>query len=201
MTILTSGGNFKIGEIRIGEKRVDQSYAQVEVSAPTGEALDELILRLRQHGAEALEKKEAQIAAAPADGIFPADFYVTTNQQTFVRLGNKEIEVQPVMMDSGMAVDREKRTARSVKFHEVRKGDADRGWPSGHARSPAAALHFAHGCLSIPEQRQSRWSDQRAPSFASSLRVPPSPPRGRKDPRRGADRPLFTPAPQNIWRS
>ena len=70
-TILTSGGNFKIGEIRIGEKRADQSYAQVEVSAPTGEALDELILRLRQHGAEALEKKEAQIAAAPSDGISP----------------------------------------------------------------------------------------------------------------------------------
>jgi lysine-ketoglutarate reductase/saccharopine dehydrogenase-like protein (TIGR00300 family) len=122
-TILTSGGNFKIGEIRIGEKRADQSYARVEVSAPTGEALDELILRLRQHGAEALEKKEAQIAAAPADGIFPADFYVTTNQQTFVRLGKKEVEVHPVMIDSGVAVEREKRTARSVKFFDVRKGD------------------------------------------------------------------------------
>ena len=38
-TILTSGGNFKIGEIRIGEKRADQSYARVEVSAPTGRRL------------------------------------------------------------------------------------------------------------------------------------------------------------------
>ncbi|HSH37516.1 MAG TPA: hypothetical protein VK993_01915, partial [Chthoniobacterales bacterium] len=90
-TILTSGGNFKIGEIKIGENRVDQSYARVEVSAPSNEALDELILRLRQHGAEALEKKEAQLAPAPADGIFPPDFYVTTNQQTFVRLGKNEI--------------------------------------------------------------------------------------------------------------
>ncbi len=33
--IVTSGGSFKIGEIRIGEKRADQSYARVEVSAPT----------------------------------------------------------------------------------------------------------------------------------------------------------------------
>jgi len=41
------GGNFKIGEIRIGESRVDQSYARVEVSAPTGQALDDLLLRLR----------------------------------------------------------------------------------------------------------------------------------------------------------
>jgi len=121
--ILTSGGEFKIGEIKIGQNRADQSYARVEVSAPTGEALDDLILRLRQHGAEALEKKQAQLAKAPADGVFPHDFYVTTNQQTFVRVGKKEAEVQPAMMDSGVAVDRDARTARSVRFYDVRKGD------------------------------------------------------------------------------
>jgi lysine-ketoglutarate reductase/saccharopine dehydrogenase-like protein (TIGR00300 family) len=122
-TILTGGGQFKIGEIKIGQKRADQSFARVEVSAPTSEALDDLILRLRQHGAEALEKKESTLALAPADGVFPADFYVTTNQQTFVRLGNKELEVQGVMIDSGVALDRESKTARAVKFFDVRKGD------------------------------------------------------------------------------
>src|SRR3954447_15569470 len=114
-TILTSGGDFKIGEIKMGQNRVDQSYARVEVSAPTGEALDALLLRLRQHGAEAIEKKQVQLALAPADGVFPTDFYVTTNQQTFVMLGEKEIEVRPAMMDSAIAVDREKRTARTMK--------------------------------------------------------------------------------------
>lgn len=121
--ILTSGGEFRIDEIKIGQNRADQSYARVEVSAPSREGLDDLILRLRQHGAEALEKKEAELAAAPADGVFPADFYVTTNQQTFVRIGNKEVEVQPAMMDSGVAVDRESRTARAVRFYDVAKGD------------------------------------------------------------------------------
>ena len=121
--ILTSGGDFKIGEIKIGQNRADQSYARVEVSAPTDEALDALLLRLRQHGAEALEKKEAQLAPAPADGVFPPDFYVTTNQQTFVRVGKKEIEVRPPMMDSAIALDRDKRSARGVKFFDVRKGD------------------------------------------------------------------------------
>src|SRR3712207_231868 len=121
-TILMGGGSFKIGEVKIGQNRVDQSYARVEVSAPSGEALDELLLRLRQHGAEALEKKEAQLAPAPADGVFPADFYVTTNQQTFVRLGKKELEVRPPMMDSAVAIDRDKRSARAVKFFDVRKG-------------------------------------------------------------------------------
>src|SRR6266496_5287667 len=90
--ILTHGANFKIGEITIGQKRADQSFARIEVSAETSDALDELILRLRQHGAEVAEKGDAQRAAAPADGIFPNDFYVTTNRQTFVRIGGNELE-------------------------------------------------------------------------------------------------------------
>src|SRR5215210_683135 len=93
--ILTSGGDFKIDEIKIGQNRVDQSYARVQVSAETSDALDELLLRIRQHGAEPIEKKQVQLAAAPADGVFPTDFYVTTNQQTFVNLGKQEIEVAP----------------------------------------------------------------------------------------------------------
>src|SRR2546430_1289118 len=121
--ILTRGANFKITEIKIGEKRADQSFARIEVSAPTNEALDELILRLRQHGAEATEHSNAQLAEAPADGVFPRDFYVTTNQQTFVRFNGKEIEIQPAMMDSAIALDGKKSSARAVKFFDVCKGD------------------------------------------------------------------------------
>src|SRR5207302_4900466 len=121
--ILTHGANFKIGEIKIGKKRADQSFARIEVSAETGEALDELVLRLRQHGAEVVERADAQLARAPVDGVFPRDFYVTTNQQTFVRFDGKEIEVRPAMMDSAIAVDRKRRAARAVKFFDVRKGD------------------------------------------------------------------------------
>jgi lysine-ketoglutarate reductase/saccharopine dehydrogenase-like protein (TIGR00300 family) len=121
--ILTHGANFKITEIKIGKKRADQSFARIEVSAETDEALDKLVLRLRQHGAEVAKRADAQLAPAPADGVFPRDFYVTTNQQTFVRLDGKEIEVKPTMMDSGIAVNRKTRAARAVKFFDVRKGD------------------------------------------------------------------------------
>ena len=121
--ILTRGGSFKIGEINIGQNRADQSFARIEVSAQTGEALDELILRLRQHGAEVTEKMDARLVKAPADGLFPSDFYVTTNQQTYVRLDGHEIEVQPAMMDSAIAVERKARTARAIKFFDVRAGD------------------------------------------------------------------------------
>jgi len=80
-------------------------------------------LRLRQHGAEVAERKEAQFAPAPDDGVFPDDFYVTTNQQTFVQVNGKEIAVHSPMIDSAITVDRGGRTARCVKFDEVRKGD------------------------------------------------------------------------------
>src|SRR5215471_5255285 len=83
--IIARGSAFKIGEIKIGEQRTDPSFARIEVMAPNDDALDELILRLRQHGAEVTEKKNVQLATAPADGVFPQGFYVTTNQQTFVR--------------------------------------------------------------------------------------------------------------------
>lgn len=121
--ILTRGAGFKIAEIKIGQNRADQSFARIEVTAETSEALDELVLRLLQHGAETVKRVDVQLAKAPDGGVFPHDFYVTTNQQTFIRLDGKEIEVRPAMMDSAVAVDRKKRAARAVKFFDVNEGD------------------------------------------------------------------------------
>jgi lysine-ketoglutarate reductase/saccharopine dehydrogenase-like protein (TIGR00300 family) len=120
--ILTQGGEFKIGEIKIGQNRVDQSFAQIDVSAATHEKLDDIVLRLRQHGAEIIEKADVQLAPAPADGVFPNDFYVTTNQRTLITLNGAEIEVHPALMDCVVVVDREAARATAKKFHEVRRG-------------------------------------------------------------------------------
>ncbi|MEY2485024.1 MAG: hypothetical protein QOH39_672 [Verrucomicrobiota bacterium] len=121
--ILTRGATFKITEIKIGQNRADQSFARIEVSAQTSEALDELILRLRQHGAEVVERADVRLAKAPADGVFPPDFYVTTNQQTLIRVKGHEIEVRPAMLDSAIALDAKRSAAHAVKFFDVRKGD------------------------------------------------------------------------------
>src|SRR5436190_4892875 len=111
--ILTRGANFKILEVKIGEHRADQSFARIEVSADKVDALSDLMLRLRQHGAEIPKKGDAQLAAAPDDGIFPCDFYVTTNQQTFVCIDGAEYEARPALMDSGIGFDRMKKEART----------------------------------------------------------------------------------------
>src|SRR5436305_13866410 len=75
--IRTGGGNFKIAQVKIGQQRADQSFARIQVSAESGDALDDLIRRLRQHGAVLAAKGDAHLAAAPACGISPNESYVT----------------------------------------------------------------------------------------------------------------------------
>lgn len=120
--ILTNGGSFTIREVRIGKQRHDPSYACIDVFGPTPETVDGIVRRLRQHGAEVAEQTAVQLAEAPADGVFPPDFYVSTNQQTFVHLDGKWLEVHPATMDCGIAVDVAKQEARAVKFFQVRRG-------------------------------------------------------------------------------
>src|SRR5436305_5969403 len=87
--ILTRGASFKIAEIKIGQNRADQSFARIDVTAPSEDDLKNLLVRLLQHGAELVKKSDAELGTAPGDAIFPHDFYVTTNQQTFVRLNGR----------------------------------------------------------------------------------------------------------------
>jgi lysine-ketoglutarate reductase/saccharopine dehydrogenase-like protein (TIGR00300 family) len=134
--ILAHGGTFRIQEVRIGQQRTDQSYARIEVSGATPEAVDDVVKKLRVHGAELIREEEAQLAAAPADGVFPDDFYVTSNLPTFVRHGGQWLEMQPSIMDSAIVV--EGKRAAPVKFYDVRKGMLIATGHRGIRVSPAA---------------------------------------------------------------
>jgi lysine-ketoglutarate reductase/saccharopine dehydrogenase-like protein (TIGR00300 family) len=59
---------------------------------------------------------------SPADGVFPENFYVTTNKPTSIRLNSKWVDVETPIMDSAIVVDTEARRARTVKFAEVKQG-------------------------------------------------------------------------------
>jgi lysine-ketoglutarate reductase/saccharopine dehydrogenase-like protein (TIGR00300 family) len=137
--ILTYGGSFTIREVKIGRQRHDPSYACIDVFGPSPEVVDDIVRHLRQHGAEVVEKRDVQLTPAPADGVFPSDFYVTTNQQTHVQLSGKWIESLPPAMDCGIAVDVENKQAHPVKFSDVRAG------------MPIAVGH--HGIRVTPLQR------------------------------------------------
>ena len=55
--IVTCGAAFNTVEFRIGQKRADQSFARIEITAPSQAVLDNLITRLREQGAEVTPRK------------------------------------------------------------------------------------------------------------------------------------------------
>ncbi len=116
------GGHFRVCDFTIGEEPTDPSYARIEVSAESVALVESIIGQLRRHGAEVVAEAEATLVAAPTDGVFPAGFYVTSNQPTFVHRGPRWLDVQPVLMDCGIVVDESQATARAVKFSEVQHG-------------------------------------------------------------------------------
>jgi lysine-ketoglutarate reductase/saccharopine dehydrogenase-like protein (TIGR00300 family) len=121
--ILGLEGQFDIQEVRIGHRRTDTSYARIRVQAPTSEQLGQILLRLRRHGAEPVDEGDARLEPAPADGVFPDGFYVTTNHQTTIRYRGDWTEVRPARMDSAIAFDPATGQATTRKFSDVRCGE------------------------------------------------------------------------------
>ncbi|MEW6720939.1 MAG: TIGR00300 family protein [Thermodesulfobacteriota bacterium] len=121
--ILDHGAEYETEEISIGKTRRDTSYARIRVTAPSEEILDRVLSRVRQLGAEALEERDAELAPAPMDGVFPEGFYATTNLPTRVRHEGLWREVEHLCMDSAIRVTGGGEPPRCVKMYDVRAGD------------------------------------------------------------------------------
>lgn len=123
--IINLGGEFEILAIDIGHRRTDRSRARVLVEAPSVEALEHILARIKEHGALPLdeEAEPASLEPAPADGTFPRNFYSTTNLPTLVRFQDRWIEVQRPEMDCAVRVDTDAAQAETVPIHKVKKGD------------------------------------------------------------------------------
>ncbi len=121
--ILDNGGEYRILRFRMGREKDDQSLALLRVGAQSDEQLRAILHLLQQHGVEMVEQDDVRLEAAPCDGVFPADFYSTTNLETSVRLESRWIPVRFPEMDCGIVVDREAKTAATVPLIQVRQGD------------------------------------------------------------------------------
>src|SRR4051812_3834679 len=73
--VMDRGGAYEIEDIRVGRRKDEPSYARIQISAPTQELLDLLLDRAQRIGAIAADSSHAALAPAPADGVFPEDFY------------------------------------------------------------------------------------------------------------------------------
>src|SRR5580698_256969 len=84
--VLDYGGDYTVDRIDLGKAHEDESHAVIVVGADNAEKLARILMRLQVHGVNLVDPGEAEIIAAPADGVFPDNFYSTTNLETVVRL-------------------------------------------------------------------------------------------------------------------
>src|SRR3954471_6912352 len=121
--VLEYGGDYRIESLDLGRQHEDESQALVQISAGDGELLDRILMRVQIHGANAVDPGTATTRPAPADGVFPEDFYSTTNLDTLVRLDREWLRVDRPEMDCGLVVSPGP-TVRTVPVSDVRAGDA-----------------------------------------------------------------------------
>lgn len=121
--IIARDGAFFIEELTVGKRREDPSRAVIRIEAADEALLDEILTHISEHGAVVIEGGDVELQPAPADGVFPPHFHVTSNHPTTVSLEGKTLPVRPVRMDCAIAVDPGAAAARAVRFPDVRKGD------------------------------------------------------------------------------
>src|SRR3989304_2979866 len=121
--IMELGGDFDTLEFRVGKHKTDPSYARILVKGQTPEHLEDILKEIYPLGALAFEIAEATVAPAPADMVFPDNFYSTTNNPTQVYFNAEWIEVEGTMMDKVIVVNPQAKKARCKPFREVKKGD------------------------------------------------------------------------------
>ena len=121
--ILTMGGSFDLDHVEIGRTREDQSRVRILVRAPSTAILNHILHAIQPHGAVVERDADCAVQPAPADGVFPDEFYSTTHLPTEIRLKETWVEVEGVEMDVGIRVDTRNLTARAVPMADVRQGD------------------------------------------------------------------------------
>ena len=121
-TIMDMGATFHVEEIRVGTRLDEPSFARLTVEADTDEQLAAVVAACQQHGVTVLGGEDARTAAAPAGGVFPEEFYTTTNQPTAVRVAGEWVPVEGIEMDCGVVVAQGR--AHTVPITDVREGDA-----------------------------------------------------------------------------
>jgi lysine-ketoglutarate reductase/saccharopine dehydrogenase-like protein (TIGR00300 family) len=118
------GGDFHIDDFTVGKDHDDPSYARITVTAADRAALERLLMRLQGHGVNLVNPGDIVLRDVELDGVFPDDFYSTTNLETVVRLAGQWIPVSNPEMDCGLLVEgpEDNPTVRTVPVSEVRRG-------------------------------------------------------------------------------
>jgi lysine-ketoglutarate reductase/saccharopine dehydrogenase-like protein (TIGR00300 family) len=122
--ILLHGADYEITTFQIGTTREAPSHAEIVVRAGSGAVLHQVLQEIGQHGANPVAH-DAEWVLAPADGVFPSDFYSTTNLESYVRHQGQWLPVEQIEMDCGVTLvdGPDGLHAVTMPVHRIRKGD------------------------------------------------------------------------------
>lgn len=143
--ILSLGGSFSIIEIDIGRTRSDVSRAVIRVEASSEKELGKIIGKLRLQGVSLKDTDDVKLDRSPKDGVFPEDFYSTTNLETFVKYNDNWLPVDGQEMDVGIRFDHENKRFIAVPMNDVKKDDLFVVGHKGVRVTPFEDVFMPHG--------------------------------------------------------
>jgi lysine-ketoglutarate reductase/saccharopine dehydrogenase-like protein (TIGR00300 family) len=141
--ILEYGGDYSIDRFDVGRTPHDESAAHLTVKHEDSAELARLVMRLQTHGVNPTNPGEAVLREVDTDGVFPDDFYSTTNLETVVRLSGQWVPVENPEMDCGITVTGDR--ARTIAVSDVRRGDTVVCGASGVKVVPLPAIDRSVG--------------------------------------------------------
>ena len=102
--VVEHNARFEVEQFRIGRTNSEPSYLRLKVEAPDETSLEHLLQELLGLGCAPVDGGDAILREVEHDKCAPEDFYSTTNHRTYVRHGNKWIEVENQRMDAMIVV-------------------------------------------------------------------------------------------------
>lgn len=124
--ITEGGGSFQVLNFNLGEQRQSTSSAEIRVSAPTFDVMEEIMSQLIDLGAVAPPQEvcDMNLQTVTQDGVAPDDFYVTTIYPTEVRVHCEWVLVQNQRMDGAIVVNPDGEPKATCKLlRDLKVGD------------------------------------------------------------------------------
>ncbi|MBW4660592.1 MAG: TIGR00300 family protein [Drouetiella hepatica Uher 2000/2452] len=104
--IVEGGGTFQVLNFNLGERRQSTSSADIRVTAPSHDVMENIMAQLIDMGAVAAPEEvcDNPLELVLQDGVAPDDFYVSTIYPTEVRVQCQWVRVQNQRMDGAIVV-------------------------------------------------------------------------------------------------
>ena len=180
--VLEYGGDYRIESLDLGRQHEDESRGRWSRSAPTRPSCSTgSSCGCRSTAPTRRPRRRRLTRPAPADGVFPDDFYSTTNLETLVRLDREWLRVRAA--GDGLRPGRRRGGRRSRRPHRAgqrragrRRRRLRRARRAGRAAAAGAArrggrlrVHVARRC---PARSRRRCWSARSPSGCARSRPP-----------------------------